>query len=344
MRSTLCVILMMGFHIGFSQSGGRSVYPFLGLDPTAHIAGMGGRVISLKDVDIGTAVYNPSVLSKRHHHHVSFNYNHYFEDIQYGFVAYGREIERKGRSYMLSSQVLYLDYGSFDGFDEVGASTGTFSASDMMLGISGSTQVNDRWRAGVTMKWIYSVLESYVSNGVAFDVGMLYSDDSNRLSMGFLLKDMGWQNIAYRGTSRSPLPFDAQFSITKKPEHAPFRGTLMIHNLNRWDLSNPYIDPLDRRFDEFNRLVEPNQNFLYKALQHLTLGVELLLSEQFQIRTSYHHLRRQELGTSVRRGVSGFSWGVGFKIKKIRFEYGSAAYFPGYNSNLFSVILNLNEL
>jgi hypothetical protein len=54
-------------------------------------------------------------------------------------------------------------------------------------------------------------------------------------------------------------------------------------------------------------------------------------------------MRRQELGTAIRKGVAGFAWGFGFKVSKIRIEYGSAGFFPGYNSNLFSVILNLNE-
>src|SRR5690606_28362281 len=162
------------------------------------------------------------------------------------------------------------------------------------------------------------------------------------LTMGLVLRNMGYQTIVYRETERMPLPFEVQFAISKKPEHAPFRLTMMFHNLQRPDLSFDYIDPSQRTLDG-------DDNELYKVslgdkiLRHVSVGLEFLLSENFHFRAGYNHLRRRELTVPYRKGVAGFSWGIAFKVKKIRMEYGSAALFPGFNTNQFSVLLNLND-
>jgi hypothetical protein len=330
--------------LSYSQSTGKSVYNFLKLDPSAHSASMGGSIVSLYDADIATSLMNPAALSEKHHNNLSLNYNNYFADINYGYAAYAHKLERENKKpVMLAGQLLYMDYGKFDGYDETGSPTGIFTASDLMIGATASQQINEKFNAGLSLKWIYSILETYVSNGIAFDFGANYSDTARLLSMGLVMKNLGWQNQAYRETQRAPLPFEIQFGVSKKLKHAPFRLSLLFHNLQQADLSYDYTDPLLRRFDEFNNPINQNIGLGDKILRHMNLGTEVLLSENFNLRFSYNHMRRQELGTAIRKGVAGFAWGVGFKVKKIRIEYGSAGFFPGYNSNLFSVILNLNE-
>lgn len=327
------------------QIGGTSVYGFLKLDPSAHTAALGGSLISIPDTDLGSSLQNPALLQNRHHNHIALNYNNYLGDLNYGYVAYARDINegKNKKPFMLATHLLYFDYGSFDGYDEFGSATGTFTANEFMMGFTASMELDKQWSVGSSMKWIYSTLESYISNGVAFDAGAFYNNEKNNLSVGMIIKNAGWQNIAYRGTSRANLPFEAQIAITKKPEHAPFRVTLLLHNLQKWDLTHAYQDPIKRRFDEFNNPIPYTANFFEKAFRHVNIGSEIILSPNFMVRGSYNHLRRVELGPDIRKGVAGFAWGLAFKIKKIRFEYGSAGFFPGYNSNLFSVILNLNE-
>jgi hypothetical protein len=78
-------------------------------------------------------------------------------------------------------------------------------------------------------------------------------------------------------------------------------------------------------------------------LRHLTLGGEFNLSRNFVVRFGYNHMRRKEMTQDQKKGTTGFSWGLGFRISKFHISYGSAAYFPGHNSNQFSLLMNLGE-
>lgn len=327
-----------------AQIGGQSVYAFLKLDPTAYQASMSGPVISVLNTDLGTAFTNPALLSEQHHNHVALNYNNYFEDISYGLAAYSYTLDKdRERPITLGAQLFYLDYGEFEGYDPTGAYTGNFYASDLMLGFSASQSYRSRFRYGGSIKWIYSVLETYISNGFAFDLGGHYSDTSRNLSIGLTARNAGWQNVPYRTTERAALPFEVLLGVSKKLKHAPFRGTLLIHNMQQFDLTYDYTDPLMQRFDEFNNPIDDGYNLFQKLARHVNLGLEILLSDQFNVRASYNPMRRSELGTAIRKGVAGFAWGASFRTKKIIMEYGSAGFFPGYNSNVFTVNLLLDE-
>lgn len=327
-----------------AQLAGKSVFPFLKLDPSAHATGMGGTIISIPNADLSTALTNPSVLNHQHNNNISLNYNNYFSDINYGHFSYAKKLNSTDKAWTFAGQVLYLNYGKFDGYDYTGESTGSFKANDLMFGLSAAKPLNDKFSVGSTFKVIYSTLETYTGTGIAFDLGGFYNDTANGYSMGIVMRNLGYQLLSYRGTERASLPFDFNFATTFKPKHAPFRVSVLLHDLQKFDLTYDYTDPFNRKIDENNQVVNHKPSLADKIIRHITVGGEILLSENFNIRFGYNHQRRQELGTEVKKGVAGFSWGFAFKIKKIRFEYGSAGYFPGYNSNLFSVILDLNEL
>ncbi len=59
------------------------------------------------------------------HNHAFASYNNYVSDINGGYFSYARNIGKKGT---LSANVLYLDYGQFDGYTPNGIYTGTFKA------------------------------------------------------------------------------------------------------------------------------------------------------------------------------------------------------------------------
>lgn len=338
------LIFLIGCHFTvFSQIGGTSVFPFLRTDPSATAAAMGGAVLSLPNGDLSSSLLNPATLGKRHHNHLSFNYTNYFTDINFGNVAYAYYMKRPKREWTLATQVQYMDYGTFDGYDETGSETGTFTSNDLKFGVYAATDLNEKWRIGMSGKFIYSVMESYISTGFASDCGLHYSDTQANFFFAVVLRNFGYQLLPYRGTDRAPLPTDLSMSATYKLKHAPFRFTAHLHNLQKWDLTYDYTDPLNRRISENNTPIEKEYTFVDKAFRHLNVASELILSENFSVKLGYNHQRRKELGTAVRMGVAGFSWGIAFKVSKLQLSYGSAGFFPGFNSNLFSIHLNLQE-
>src|SRR5690606_290615 len=135
----------------------------------------------------------------------------------------------------------FVDYGSFKETTEYNEIIGEFTAKDIALNLIYSRQLTDYLTAGVTFKPIYSAYERYVSYGAALDLGLHYQQPGKLFSAGLVFRNMGTQLKGYysgsEGQHFEPLPFDIQLGMTHKLEHAPFRFSLTLHNLHRWELS-----------------------------------------------------------------------------------------------------------
>ena len=78
-------------------------------------------------------------------------------------------------------------------------------------------------------------------------------------------------------------------------------------------------------------------------MRHAVLGVEILPSDNFSIRAGYNYQRRQELKFDERLSTVGFSMGFGLKIKRFRLDFATSRFHLAGSSNLFSLVINLNE-
>ncbi|MGZ3899479.1 MAG: hypothetical protein ACXVNQ_03865, partial [Bacteroidia bacterium] len=87
------------------------------------------------------------------------------------------------------------------------------------------------------------------------------------------------------------------------------------------------------KFQKFeNRFGNGADNFL----RHITVGTEIVITKNFNIRIAYNHRRQKEMILPERRGANGLSVGFGFRIKKFGFAYSfTKMAFPG-NSSIFS--------
>lgn len=321
-----------------AQVGGRGVYSFLNLQASPRLAALGGAPVAIADADPNIGFYLPSQLTDKMHKHLGLNYMNYFSDINIGQVSYVHHREGLGT---FSGGMLYTSYGKFAGMDPMGNEEGTFRADDYAFqGGYGNTYGN--WSYGANMKWIYSQLETYKSFGVALDLSGSYTGDSGLFSTSLLLRNIGTQLVTYNGT-REKLPFEIQWSFSKKLKHAPLRLIAVIHNMQTWELA--YINTNERRrnlnFD--NPEEEPKINWADNAFRHVILASELVFSPNFMVRLSYNHQRRREMTWTDGGGITGFSWGVGMKIKRFRFDYAMAPFFTGKSSHQFAVTLNLEE-
>ncbi len=129
-------------------------------------------------------------------------------------------------------------------------------------------------------------------------------------------------------------------TFAKKVKYLPFRYNLVLHDLQKLDMRYSYATT---EKDENGNIKIKKMTMGDNIVRHLTLGGELNLSQHFVIRFGYNHMRRKEASPEQKRGTTGFSWGLGFKISKFHISYGSASLFPGFNSNQFSLLCNLGE-
>lgn len=322
----------------FSQIGGTKSYAFLNLPASSRQVALGSNFISVFDNDISQSWNNPAILNSDMNNHVFGSYNNYLDDINGGYFSYARNFNKIGT---FSLNVLYMDYGKFEGMTESGLSTGTFTVQDQCFGISYGRQWKEKIRVGASLKYIYSIYESYVSNGFSTDLSMIYTDTASRLNITAFARNIGFQAIPYGETERQGLPFELAVNISKRLEHLPFRYHLILHNLQRPDMR--YTITETNQKDEFGNPLVKKMTMGDNILRHVNIGGELNLSKHFVLRFGYNHMKRKEMSQEQRRGTSGFSWGLGMRIKKFHLSYGSASYFPTVNSNQFSILMNLNE-
>lgn len=333
----LSLIMVVSSAKMHAQLAGKSTYAFLNMNPSARSLSLGTNSISAIDKDLSVAWQNPAALNPTMHNHAFVSYNNYVSDIKSGYFSYARTLKNKGT---LAASVMYLDYGKFDGYLLNGISTGVFTVKDQCFQLGYGKALTDKFKVGASFNYIYSIYESFVSNGLSTNLSAIYDDTANNLCITGFAKNIGFQAIPYSGTSRQPLPFGVDIAIGKRLKYLPFRYNLVIHDLQKPDMRYSYASTIK---DENGNIKIIKMTMGDNILRHLTLGGELNLSKHFVVRFGYNHMRRKEASPEQKRGTTGFSWGLGFKVSKFIINYGSASLFPGYNANQFSLQCNLGD-
>jgi hypothetical protein len=326
-----------------AQTGGDGVYRFLNMPVSARAAAMGGNFLAIKDGDITQSLFNPSLITEEMDNNLALSFVDYFSDINYGYATYAKKFDKIG-TYTASMQ--YLNYGEFVYADETGQTFGTFTANDLALNIGWGRALDSLFSIGANMKLIYSGLEDYQSFGLAVDVAGTYHNPEKRLTVSLIARNIGTQLKPYRSGNYERLPFEINLGISQKLKHLPFRYSILLTNLQKWDLT--YDDPNDpsRQRDPITgEFIEKDafSEFADKALRHVVLGGEFIPSKYFSIRFGYNYQRRQEMSVSNKVGTVGFSWGLAFMVSKFQFEYSRATYHLNGSPNYITIRTNLSD-
>lgn len=313
----------------WGQTGGTKGFLFLNNPPTARVAALSGVNITSQDEDVNMFLSNPALLHKDLHLHASINYIDYLADIQYTSLAYAHNFEKAG---VWGIGLQYFDYGEFEGFDEAGNEAADFNARDFAAIISHSRTIGV-FTLGANIKWAQSHIGSYTSSAVLIDIGGTYKHPEKNFTVGLTFKNAGFVVKEYVDGEDSDLPFDVQIGSTFKPEHMPFRFTVSAYNLSRGDIT--YYDPsLPNNQDE--------PGIVDKVLRHVTIGTEVLLSKNFNLRFGYNHLVRKDLRLEETSGGAGFSMGLMFRIKAFELAYSRSFFHVAGGTNTFSLASDLS--
>ncbi len=343
MKHAVVVLLFVLFSAGLlSQSSNGTTYNFLKLPTSTRSAGMGGSFISVKDNDLSLVPDNPAMLDSNMHNMATSSYVNYIKDVNFGYIGYARHFDKVG-TFSLGMQ--FLGYGKFISADEAGNTSGNFSAGDYSLDISYGHPFDSVFSIGASMKFIYSNYDYLNSFGMALDLGGMYVSKNKLVSLGLVLSNIGYQIVPYNNV-RERLPFIIQFAGSFKLAKAPLRITILANNLQTWDLvGKKPVEGLPAITPEGNILTasDGGSTTVDNIFRHLVFGLELVPSDKFFIQFAYNHLRKKELGVQGTTPLSGFSFGVGMRIKKIKFSYALASYSARGVSNHFTVTVDFKQ-
>src|SRR5210317_266711 len=136
-----------------SQVGGRSTYQFLNLVTSPRQAALGGKTVSNYDYDPTQALFNPASINPEMDNQLSLNYFNHIGDIKYGSAAYAYLWDR--RTQVLHTGITYINYGKFDGYDEFGNPTSSFTGSEVALSFGHARNIEyTNFHVGVNVKFI----------------------------------------------------------------------------------------------------------------------------------------------------------------------------------------------
>lgn len=334
------IVLLLSFllsAVSFSQIGGRAVYQFLNLAQSPRQAALGGKTVTVVDYDVNQAFYNPATINADMHKRLSVNYGSYYGEVSYGTAAYAYTYDRHLQTF--HAGINYINYGTFEGRDELGNLTSDFTGSEaaLSLGYAYNIPWTDMF-VGANVKLISSTLESYNSWGTAVDLGFLYVDYDNDINYGLTVRNLGFQIKPYEDTNEKlPLAIDA--GISQLMENVPIRWHVTFENLQQWNIA--FSNPNRAQGSLDGGSEEEKVSFFNNALRHLILGAELFPEKGFNLRLGYNFRRSEELRILDQRNFSGISVGFGLRFGKVKFDYSYSRYTVAANTSLFGLMIDL---
>ncbi len=313
----------------FAQVGGQSTYQFLSLTTSPRGAATGGYFVPVMDQDESQVYANPSLLSKQMDNRLVLNYVNYISDINYGYTGYVKDFGKVGT---FSLGINYLNYGKFTLADESAQTYGNFTANESALNIGWGYQLKEKITVGANAKFISSQLYQYKSYGAALDGAVTYYNPEKEFGVSLVVKNFGTQFSTYTPGNRESLPLDIQLGFAKKLAHAPFRFTVIGHNLQSKTMWFENFEDKKSKSTSLGggstTVSSDTVAWGQEIMRRVALGLEFVPSQNFTLRVGYNYQRQQEmkLGGQNKQGAVGFSFGAQIKVKKLTFQYTWASY------------------
>jgi len=335
-QKLLLYVLFLVCTVSYSQIGGKYTYQFLNLVTSPRQAALGGKTITIYDDDVNQVNFNPATINIEMDNHLALNYGSYYGEVTYGTASYAYTYDRHLQTFQLG--VNYVNYGSFDGYDEAGQPTTSFTGSEIALSAGYAYNIPyTTIHIGANAKLISSTLESYNSLGGAIDIGAIFIDERNDVNWGLVIRNIGTQFTTYSEV-REKLPLEVILGVSQELEHVPLRWHLTLENLQQWNIA--FSNPVRVESSLDGTSTEEKVSFVNNALRHVIFGVELFPQKSFNLRLGYNFRRAEELRIMEQRNFSGVSLGFGLKFNKLKFNYSYSRYTLAGNTSLFGLTIN----
>lgn len=332
---SICLTVVAVAMTAPSASGQKlsTAYDFMNIPTSSHSFALGGDAIALVDDDLTLVDQNPALLGAEVEKQVAFSYMHWLGASNFASARYGQAAGERGA---WTIGVRYFNYGSMTQTDADGTIGGTFTPQDIVIGGGYSHDFTDRLRGGITLNMVYSNYEQYTAFALAADLGLNYYDDEHDLSLSAVIRNAGGQLKRFQN-SYDRLPFDIQLGYMQGLGTSPFSLAITARHLTRWNLQYYKHDATEgtRSF---------GSEFLPNLFRHLVFGLQYQPSDRFYIAAGYDYKMRTDMSGYQRNFFSGFSVGLGLRVKGFNFGASYAMPHKSGSSIMLNVGLSLAEL
>ena len=329
-----------------AQMGGSNVFEILNLPATAKVAGVGGYNVSMNSGDPGIGYFNPSIIDSTYKNNIGSGWGALFmdmTDISFGYASYANRYKQ----YNIAANLVMVNYGKIDAMDEMGNHIGTEVASEYVLSLGASEEINKWLTWGMSAKPIMSYIANYSSYALAGDIGLTMHDSLRNTNLALVARNVGYQIKPYYTGSREKLPFELDLGYTKKFDHAPFRFSVTYRHLQQFNLS--YTSTLQSNnvafiADTTNTSGSKISDIATKLIQHFIFGVDILFGKRFYVSFGYNVKRKNELKTASNGGLVGMTYGAGLKISKFTLGFAHQKYNITGGATTFTMLFNLSDV
>ncbi len=315
----------------------QPVYEFASIPASARVAALGGVPLAITEPDLGIAATNPAFLPYIENQKVAADYVNYISDISIGHASYCFTNSRVPGTMAVGIQ--YLNGGRNTRYDVYGNEAGSFSTNEYAFHLSYGRRFDSYFAIGATLKPVLSFVAGYSSVGLMADISASYTFNDGRTATSAMLRNAGSQLTAYN-EHYGRVPFEVLIAVSHQLEHAPFRLSVVLQQLQKYRLNADSNNPAEPGSEvERDNITLPS--FADNILRHCIFGVEAFPGKPVNLRAGFNYQRRQELKLKDAPGLAGISLGFGLRLKRFSVEYAHARYTLAGSSNHFSVVVNL---
>lgn len=337
LKNSFFFFLLLMSTFSKAQIGGKHTYQFLNLVASPRQAALGGKNLTIYDDDVNQFQFNPAAINEEMSRQLALNFGSYFGEISFGTAAYAYTFGRSLNT--LAFGVNYINYGQFEGYDELGQPTADFSGSEVAVSAGYSYKIpGSNVYLGANAKLITSILETYSSFGGALDLGLVYINEKDDINWSLVFRNIGTQFTTYNDIHET-LPFEILAGVSQELDNVPVRWHLTLENLQQWNVS--FSNPSAAKTSLDGTSTPEKVSFLGNAFRHVIFGVELFPKKSFNVRLGYNFRRANELKVQEIRSFSGLTLGFGLKLSNLKFNYSYSRFTVAGNSSLFGLTLNL---
>lgn len=226
-KTLLVAILGLGAAapIFASDDGAGQAAAYLKMGVGARALGMGSAFTAVAD-DSTAAFWNPAGLAKLKKHEASFMHSNLTDDRDYNFFNYAHVLNaNNGKS---NNGVLALSHINF-GIDGIPITNedadgnpitdgngnvkieGYFEDKETNTFLSYGRAVNDKFYAGVNVKYLKHKLYDGKADTMGFDLGFLYDCDE-KTSLGLSVRDIG-ETLDWNTGTKDDVPVTTTFGV-----------------------------------------------------------------------------------------------------------------------------------
>ncbi len=315
----------------------QPVYEFASIPASARVAALGGVPLAITEPDLGIAATNPAFLPYIENQKVAADYVNYISDISIGHASYCFTNSRVPGT--MSVGIQYLNGGRNTRYDVYGNEAGSFSTNEYAFHLSYGRRFDSCFAIGATLKPVLSFVAGYSSVGLMADISASYTFNDGRTATSAMLRNAGSQLTAYN-EHYGRVPFEVLIAVSHQLEHAPFRLSVVLQQLQKYRLNADSDNSAEPGSDvDADNITLPS--FADNILRHCIFSVEAFPGKPVNLRAGFNYQRRQELKLKDAPGLAGISLGFGLRLKRFSVEYAHARYTLAGSSNHFSVVVNL---